>query len=175
MSLGDQFDIAFNQTYDHINQQVETYMLASTAQDRNIVLYDCRENNPLRKVILSQKTNQIAFNPMEAFNFTAACDDNNLYSFDMRKLSSPLNVHMGHAMAVLCVGFSPTGIHLVLCCKFEISSCVLFVRNLNLPLSCFIVTTIPPIAVPYNSPYFDFMRMQPRKKHCFPPCWPYII
>lgn len=89
--------------------KVETYMLASTAQDRNIVLYDCRENNPLRKVILSQKTNQIAFNPMEAFNFTAACDDNNLYSFDMRKLSSPLNVHMGHAMAVLCVGYSPTG------------------------------------------------------------------
>ena len=89
--------------------QVETYLLASTAQDRNIVLYDCRENNALRKVILSQKTNQIAFNPMEAFNFTAACDDNNLYTFDMRKLSSPLNVHMGHAMAVLCVAYSPTG------------------------------------------------------------------
>eukprot|EP00116_Pleurobrachia_bachei_P001438 sb/3461700/ len=89
--------------------KVETYMLASTASDRNIVLYDCRENQPLRKVILSQKTNQVAFNPMEAFNFTAACDDNNLYTFDMRKLKTPLNVHMGHAMAVLSVNYSPTG------------------------------------------------------------------
>ena len=34
-------------------------MLASTAQDRHIVLYDTRENNPLRKIILAQKTNSI--------------------------------------------------------------------------------------------------------------------
>ena len=45
-------------------------MLASAANDRNIVLYDVRERTPIRKVIMQMMTNAIAWNPMEAFNFT---------------------------------------------------------------------------------------------------------
>jgi hypothetical protein len=41
--------------------------------------------------------------------FTAASEDYNLYSFDMRKLDRPLNVHMDHVAAVIDVDYSPTG------------------------------------------------------------------
>jgi hypothetical protein len=36
---------------------------------------------------------QVAWNPREAFNFTVASEDNNLYSFDMRKLDIATNIH----------------------------------------------------------------------------------
>ena len=37
---------------------------------------------------MQKRPNKIAWNPMEAFNFTAASEDNNLYSFDMRRRGS---------------------------------------------------------------------------------------
>jgi hypothetical protein len=43
--------------------------------------------------IMQTRTNAIAWNPMEAFNFTTASEDCNLYSYDMRKLDSSTNVH----------------------------------------------------------------------------------
>ncbi|CAD5116724.1 DgyrCDS5582 [Dimorphilus gyrociliatus] len=88
---------------------IETEILASCASDRSIVLYDCRERNPLRKVILKLRSNKLAWNPLEAFTFTVANEDYNLYTFDMRKLSTPVNVHMNHISAVLDVDYSPTG------------------------------------------------------------------
>ena len=45
----------------------------------------------------------------QAMVFTAASEDYNLYSFDMRKLDRPLNVHMDHVAAVIDVDYSPTG------------------------------------------------------------------
>ena len=39
------------------------------------------------------RANSVAWNPMEAFNFTAASEDCNLYSYDMRNLSSATCVH----------------------------------------------------------------------------------
>lgn len=54
------------------------------------------------------KTNGIAWNPMEAFNFTLANEDHNLYTFDMRKLDFARNVHTDHVSAVLAVDYSPT-------------------------------------------------------------------
>ncbi|XP_007901403.1 DDB1- and CUL4-associated factor 13 [Callorhinchus milii] len=88
---------------------VETYLLASCASDRNIVLYDMRQATPLKKVVMSLRTNTICWNPMEAFIFTGANEDYNLYTFDMRSLDSPLMVHMDHVSAVLDVDYSPTG------------------------------------------------------------------
>ena len=32
-----------------------------------------------------------------------------LYSFDMRMLSAPVNIHMGHTSAVMDVDYAPTG------------------------------------------------------------------
>lgn len=42
---------------------------------------------------LQTRSNALAWNPMEAFNFTAANEDCCLYTFDMRKLASATCVH----------------------------------------------------------------------------------
>ncbi|XP_006109424.3 DDB1- and CUL4-associated factor 13-like [Myotis lucifugus] len=68
-----------------------------------------RQATPLKKVILDMRTNTICWNPMEAFIFTAANEDYNLYTFDMRALDTPVMVHMDHVSAVLDVDYSPTG------------------------------------------------------------------
>jgi len=88
---------------------IEYNILATTGSDRTVALYDIRNSTPLRKVTLAMKSNGIAWNPMEAFNFTLANEDSNLYTFDMRRLDRPLNVHKDHVMAVLDVDYSPTG------------------------------------------------------------------
>ncbi|KAK1173290.1 DDB1- and CUL4-associated factor 13 [Huso huso] len=88
---------------------VETCLLASCASDRNIVLYDTRQAAPLKKVIMELRTNTVCWNPMEAFTFTGANEDYNLYTFDMRRLDAPVMVHMDHVSAVLDVDYSPTG------------------------------------------------------------------
>lgn len=54
---------------------VETSILSCCASDRSIILYDQREAQPLRKVVLTMKSNKLAWNPMEAFNFTVANED----------------------------------------------------------------------------------------------------
>ncbi len=85
-----------------------------------MALYDVRASTPLRKLVMLKRANkarthayaracshaaprlasphrsapsQLAWNPREAFNFTVASEDNNLYSFDMRKLDIASNVH----------------------------------------------------------------------------------
>ena len=54
---------------------VETDICCSTAGDRSIILYDVRKPTPLRKVLLEMRSNTIAWNPMDAFSFTAANED----------------------------------------------------------------------------------------------------
>lgn len=88
---------------------IDTSLLAATASDRSIILYDTREANPLRKVVLKMRSNTIAWNPMEAYIFSAANEDSNAYTFDMRKLDTPKNVHRDHAQAILDINYSPTG------------------------------------------------------------------
>ncbi|XP_071109371.1 DDB1- and CUL4-associated factor 13-like [Haliotis cracherodii] len=120
---GDQVDIwdesrskpirTFNWGIDSIKHvkfnPVETHLLGATGMDRSVLLYDMRGSSPLRKVILKMCSNAISWNPMEAFTFTVANEDCNLYTFDMRKLSMPLNFHMDHISAVMDVDYSPTG------------------------------------------------------------------
>lgn len=93
--------------------QVETSILASTATDRSIVLYDLRTSMPLTKTTLNFASNAISWNPMEAFNFAVANEDHNVYIFDMRKFDRALNVLKDHVAAVMDVEFSPTGEELV--------------------------------------------------------------
>lgn len=97
--------VAFNQS--------ETSILASTALDRAIVLYDLRTSSPLHKAVLNLASNKIAWNPMEPFNFAVANEDHNIYVFDMRKMKRALNVLKDHVAAVMDVEFSPTGEELV--------------------------------------------------------------
>jgi DDB1- and CUL4-associated factor 13 len=58
---------------------------------------------------MKMRTNAICWNPMEAFNFTAANEDHNLYTFDMRKMDKAKVVHKDHVSAVLDLDYSPTG------------------------------------------------------------------
>jgi WD repeat and SOF domain-containing protein 1 len=94
-------NVKFNQT--------ETSVLASCGSDRTIVLYDIRTNSPISKVIMNLKTNALAWNPMEAFNFTAANEDHNCYTFDMRYLKNTISIGKGHVSAVMDIDYSPTG------------------------------------------------------------------
>mmetsp|Transcript_78252 Transcript_78252/g.162508 ORF Transcript_78252/g.162508 Transcript_78252/m.162508 type:complete len:445 (+) Transcript_78252:121-1455(+) len=87
----------------------EPALVASTGIDRSIGLYDLRGNTPIRKVILQNRSNAVAWNPMEPLCFTVANEDANLYTFDMRKLGVAKQKHWDHVMAVLDVCWSPTG------------------------------------------------------------------
>ena len=87
----------------------ETSLLAATSGDRGVSLYDARQATPLRKATLAMACNAVAWNPREPMNFTAASEDSNLYTFDMRKLEAALCVHKGHASAVMDVHYAPTG------------------------------------------------------------------
>ncbi|XP_012276679.1 DDB1- and CUL4-associated factor 13 [Orussus abietinus] len=88
---------------------VQSNLLAACASDRGIILYDIRETGPLRKVIMKLRTNKLSWNPMEAYTFTCANEDYNLYTFDTRKIRTPVNVHMDHVAAVTDVDYAPTG------------------------------------------------------------------
>jgi WD repeat and SOF domain-containing protein 1 len=54
---------------------IERSILCSTGSDRSIALYDIRGAAPLRKIVLNMRSNAVAWNPMEPFNFTAANED----------------------------------------------------------------------------------------------------
>lgn len=51
------------------------FILASCASDRSIIIYDTREVRPMRKVVMKLKSNQLVWNPMEAYIFTVANED----------------------------------------------------------------------------------------------------
>ncbi|KAK9814546.1 hypothetical protein WJX72_007699 [[Myrmecia] bisecta] len=87
----------------------ESDIFATTASDRSIALYDLRMATPIRKLVMQTKTNAIAWNPMEAFNFTAANEDCSLYTYDMRRLQTAACVHQDFVSAVMDVDYSPTG------------------------------------------------------------------
>ncbi|CAG9785607.1 unnamed protein product [Diatraea saccharalis] len=89
--------------------QVEENLLSACASDRSIILYDSRESGPLRKVVMELRPNSLSWNPMEAFIFTVANEDYNLYTFDVRKLKHPVNIHVDHTSAVIDVDYAPTG------------------------------------------------------------------
>lgn len=92
---------------------VEVDLFASTSSDRAITLFDMRKPTPLRKVILTMRSNQICWNPMEAFKFTVANEDHDLHTYDMRNLSTPLCLHKDHTAAVIALDYSPTGREIV--------------------------------------------------------------
>ena len=73
---------------------IEHALLIGCAADRSVTLYDTRQTVPVRKCVLEMNSNAVAWNPLEAMMFTVANEDHNLYTFDMRRLDSPLQVHM---------------------------------------------------------------------------------
>ena len=94
---------------------VEPHLIASAGADRSIVFFDVRAQTPIRRLVLSHRSNDLSWNPIEAMTIAAANDDHNTYSYDMRKLSKngATIVHKDHTSAVMAVDFSPTGQELV--------------------------------------------------------------
>lgn len=88
---------------------VDTDVLISAASDRSLVLYDVRAKSPLKKLVMYHFSNAIAWNPMESNMFSAANEDQNIYTFDMRKLERAVSVHEDHTSAVTSIDYSPTG------------------------------------------------------------------
>merc|ERR1719361_2029085 len=85
----------------------EPALVASTAVDRSVGLYDLRGNSAIRKVLLKMRSNAVCWNPMVPLTFTVANEDASLYTFDMRKLSEVRDIYHGHTMAVLDVCYHP--------------------------------------------------------------------
>lgn len=87
----------------------ERSILAMASVDRGIGLFDTRLASPLRKTILTMRSNCLEWNPMEPMNFVVGNEDYNAYGFDMRKLDRPLMIYKGHVGAVMALSWSPTG------------------------------------------------------------------
>ncbi|CDI81138.1 WD domain, G-beta repeat-containing protein, putative, partial [Eimeria acervulina] len=108
----------------------ETSIFGAGLSGNSVALYDIRGNTPIRRVLMKMRTNAISWNPMQPINFTVASEDQNLYTYDMRKLSEALRVHKDFVNAVLDVDYSPTGkefvaasfdgtLRFVLSCRFS--------------------------------------------------------
>lgn len=87
----------------------ERALLAHCSADRGIGLHDTRTANALKKTVLSMRSNDLQWNPMEPMIFAVANEDFNAYTFDMRKLDRPVRIYKGHTAAVMSVAWAPTG------------------------------------------------------------------
>ena len=77
--------------------------------DRCLVLYDIRAESPIHKVALLNKSQCLAWNPIEPINVTIGNDDSNSYTFDIRKMDQAKVIHKDHIQAVMSIAYSPTG------------------------------------------------------------------
>lgn len=97
---------------------VETNLFASSDQDNNLVLYDIRAKE-VKKLKMKMRFNDLCWNPMEAFVLSAASEDYNAYTFDIRMMDCPERIlcqHQGHTNAITCLDYSPTGREFVTGC-----------------------------------------------------------
>ena len=59
--------------------QTETSVIASAGSDNSLILYDLRTNSPTQKIKTRMRNNAISWNPMEAYMFATANEDQNVY------------------------------------------------------------------------------------------------
>lgn len=118
--------------------QSETSVLASVGTDRTMALYDVRTGKAERRVrmavspdvsltsfafsnlrslirvfisplVMQMKSNSLAWCPTLPTVLLLASEDHNLYTFDVRNLSSPTQIYKDHVAAVMNCDWSPTG------------------------------------------------------------------
>ena len=90
----------------------EASLLASCASDRSLQLHDLRTATTPAKIILALCSNAVAWNPQEAVYLSAANEDGNVYTFDMRYFDRAVNIMRGHVSAVIDLDYSPTGMEI---------------------------------------------------------------
>ncbi|VDM54502.1 unnamed protein product [Angiostrongylus costaricensis] len=108
-----EYDVGHDTAHVVRANPIEEAVLVGAMSDRSIFVIDTRQAVALKKVTMKLRPNRISWNPLEAYTFSVASDDYNLYTFDMRYLDSPKFVHSGHTAAVIDLDYSPTGQEIV--------------------------------------------------------------
>lgn len=91
----------------------ETSVLGSIGSDRSFTLYDIRTGKAERRVIMQMRSNALSWSPTFPTVMLLASEDHNLYTFDVRKLSTPTQIYKSHVSAVMSCDWSPTGLEFV--------------------------------------------------------------
>ncbi|KAF8234954.1 WD40 repeat-like protein [Tricholoma matsutake] len=91
----------------------ESSVLASIGSDRTFTLYDIRTGKAERRVVMQMRSNSLAWSPTFPTTILLASEDHNLYTFDIRHLSTPSQIYKAHVAAVMTCDWSPTGLEFV--------------------------------------------------------------
>jgi len=108
----------------------ESSVLASIGSDRTFTLYDVRTGKAERRVVMQvsrrisiaklsihrthqMRSNGLAWSPTFPTCVLLASEDHNLYTFDIRHLSTPSQIYKAHVAAVMSCDWSPTGLEFV--------------------------------------------------------------
>ncbi|KAF9038269.1 WD40 repeat-like protein [Hymenopellis radicata] len=93
--------------------QSEASVLASIGTDRTFTLYDIRTGKAERRVIMQFTSNALSWCPTHPTTLLLASEDHNLYTFDIRHMSTPTQIYKAHVAAVMSCEWSPTGLEFV--------------------------------------------------------------
>ncbi|TDL27849.1 WD40 repeat-like protein [Rickenella mellea] len=91
----------------------ESSVLASIGSDRTFTLYDIRTGKAERRVVMQMRSNALNWSPIFPTTILLASEDHNLYTFDIRQLSTPTQIYKAHVAAVMSCDWSPTGTEFV--------------------------------------------------------------
>lgn len=91
----------------------ESSVLASIGSDRTFTLYDIRTGKAERRVVMQMQSNALSWSPTFPTTILLASEDHNLYTFDIRHLTSPNQIYKAHVAAVMSCDWSPTGLEFV--------------------------------------------------------------
>ncbi|KAJ7472222.1 WD40 repeat-like protein [Mycena galericulata] len=91
----------------------ETSVLASIGSDRTFTLYDIRTGKAERRVVMQMSSNSLSWSPTYPTTVLLASEDHNLYTFDIRHLTTPSQIYKGHVAAVMSCDWAPTGLEFV--------------------------------------------------------------
>ncbi|CAD8175617.1 unnamed protein product [Paramecium pentaurelia] len=87
----------------------DSNLICGTSMDRCVILYDVRAESAIHKVAMLNKSQCLAWNPIEPLNIVIGNDDSNCYTYDIRKIELPTMIHKDHISAVMSVAFSSSG------------------------------------------------------------------
>jgi DDB1- and CUL4-associated factor 13 len=91
----------------------EPSILATIGSDRTFTLYDIRTSKAERRLVMSMRSNDLAWCPTFPTSILLSSEDHNLYTFDIRNLQTPTQIYKGHVAAVMSCDWSPTGTEFV--------------------------------------------------------------
>ncbi|KAG7906669.1 hypothetical protein KL905_002565 [Ogataea polymorpha] len=83
--------------------------LGSVSEDKHFIYQDKRTKEPAIDTILSNKTsfNTICFSRFSKYLFSAGGEDGNVYLYDLRDVTKPLHIMMGHTKSITNLEWDP--------------------------------------------------------------------